>query len=231
MKTKTIRVIGETRAVALALKLIKLSQWYALEPLPDDQWRLTVKEELPFGDITDANHGHQWREVQNVGLICDGCLTSQRGWVTDPFICPLVNIQLPVTALVVGNSLGKAMNVALVANYRDGKRIHSAAQYFAHAADPVDVTYCRTERDAVRLLYEMNDEPEPYIRIEYDRDYRGGNYSGVGQHIYLSVIDVDPSKEDEVYAAFEEQTELPRSCVIHYSEDERFDRYGSPLDS
>ena len=48
MKTKTIRVIGETRAVALALKLIKLSQWYALEPLPDDQWRLTVKEELPY---------------------------------------------------------------------------------------------------------------------------------------------------------------------------------------
>ena len=93
MKTKTIRVIGETRAVALALKLIKLSQWYALEPLPDDQWRLTVKEELPFGDITDTNHGHQWREVQNVGLICDGCLTSQRGWVIDPFVCPMIDIQ------------------------------------------------------------------------------------------------------------------------------------------
>lgn len=235
MDTKVIHITGEDRAAALVLRLINLSQWFTLEPLPDDEWHLTVKRELPFATILDTNLGHRWRvpmpgEPREEGHVCDECELGASAWADKPSVCPWVEIPVPLAAYVIGDNRGGVHRVALV-GHSTSADVEGTAEYFDHSLVTVTPDYCRTDNDAVRLLYNMNDQPEPHIRLEYDKDYKGGNYNGTGQYLYLSAIDIDPGNEDEVYEAFEAQTELPRSCVIHYSEDERFTEDGSPLDS
>jgi hypothetical protein len=41
-------ITGEHRAKALAMRLITLSQSFAVEPYPDDQWKFNVKPEAGF---------------------------------------------------------------------------------------------------------------------------------------------------------------------------------------
>ena len=66
---------------------------------------------------------------------------------------------------------------------------------------------------------------KPFIQVEYDPEYSGGNYSKVGQFAYI------PADVKDVEKAFEEQTGYPRSCMIHYSPDELYTEDGEFYDA
>lgn len=63
-----------------------------------------------------------------------------------------------------------------------------------------------------------------FIRVEFDPDYSGGNYSKVGQFAYI------PTDAKDVEKTFEKQTGYSRSCIIHYSPDELYTEKGEFLD-
>lgn len=48
VRTHSIILHGSTSASKAALHLVNRSTWFQIEPLPDDQWELTVKEEVPL---------------------------------------------------------------------------------------------------------------------------------------------------------------------------------------
>jgi hypothetical protein len=67
----------------------------------------------------------------------------------------------------------------------------------------------------------MKDRPtKTFIRVEYDQEFSGGNYSKVGQFALV------PATEKNIPAAFSKQTGLPETCIIHYSTDELYDEDG-----
>lgn len=45
LRTASITLGGESRALAVCSKLVNASQWFSVLPLPDDHWEITVKEE------------------------------------------------------------------------------------------------------------------------------------------------------------------------------------------
>lgn len=45
MRTYTTSVNSAQKAFAVASKLIEASQWFTIEPQPDDHWHITVKHE------------------------------------------------------------------------------------------------------------------------------------------------------------------------------------------
>ncbi len=62
---------------------------------------------------------------------------------------------------------------------------------------------------------------EECIRVEYDPEYSGGNYSGVGQFAYLPVKMLDAIQgetfERKVEIVFEKTTGYFKENIIHYS--------------
>jgi len=73
-------------------------------------------------------------------------------------------------------------------------------------------------------------QPErAHIQVEYDRNYFGGDYSGVGEFALIPVDEI-PKGANGVKRAFEKSTGLHRQHIVHYSEDELFDADGDPLD-
>lgn len=64
---------------------------------------------------------------------------------------------------------------------------------------------------------------QEYVKVEWDPEYNGGDYSGVGNFALIPVC-------DDVPAAFEKQTGHPRVHIVHYSEDELHDGDGNLLD-
>jgi hypothetical protein len=68
-----------------------------------------------------------------------------------------------------------------------------------------------------------------HIQVEYDRNYFGGDYCGVGEFVLIPVDEI-PTGANGVKQAFEKRTGLPRQNIIHYTMDERFDADGDPLD-
>jgi hypothetical protein len=67
----------------------------------------------------------------------------------------------------------------------------------------------------------------PCIRVEYDLDFAGGNYSGVGQFAYVPLNDIGHAP-DAVEAAFEKLTGHGRVHIVHYCPDKTFDEDGNP---
>lgn len=63
-----------------------------------------------------------------------------------------------------------------------------------------------------------------YIRVEWDPEFAGGDYDGVGNFALLPV-------GCDVETTFTAETGHPASCIVHYSEDELFDADGNSLDS
>lgn len=70
---------------------------------------------------------------------------------------------------------------------------------------------------------------EEHIRVEFDRNYFGGDYRGVGEFVLIPVGEISIGANG-VKRAFEKRTGLPRQNIIHYTMDERFDADGDPLD-
>lgn len=58
-----------------------------------------------------------------------------------------------------------------------------------------------------------------YIEVEYDKEYYGGDYNGVGDFILV------PYKKN-IEREFEKLTGLNRKHIIHYSCDELYNKDG-----
>lgn len=65
----------------------------------------------------------------------------------------------------------------------------------------------------------------PFIQVEYDPDFAGGNYDKVGQLAYI------PVTEKDIEIAFEKQTGYPRTCIVHYCPDELYTEDGEFYES
>lgn len=73
-------------------------------------------------------------------------------------------------------------------------------------------------------------EPEdPHLQVVFCRNYRGGYYTGAGEHVYVPETLVD-LLDGDVAAAFTKFTGLDAAHVVSYSGDERFDAHGEPLE-
>ncbi len=70
--------------------------------------------------------------------------------------------------------------------------------------------------------------PDVFIRVEYDRNFCGGEYSGTGEFALIPLIDIDD--DGGVATAFEAQTGLNPVRIVHYSEDELFDAAGEHVE-
>jgi hypothetical protein len=64
---------------------------------------------------------------------------------------------------------------------------------------------------------------KPYIKIEYDKYYSGGEYSSIGNFVYIPLQSIE---EDEIERAFELYTGLSPLHIIHYSPDELYTETG-----
>ena len=65
------------------------------------------------------------------------------------------------------------------------------------------------------------------IRVEYDLEFFGGDYSGVGSFAYVPLADIGHTP-DAVEAAFKKLTGHNPVHIIHYCPDETFDENGKP---
>lgn len=74
----------------------------------------------------------------------------------------------------------------------------------------------------------MSDVDHPHVRVEFDRNYYGGNYGGVGDHAYVPEALIDLMGGD-VAAAFSKFTRMDAVHMVAYSSDQRFDADGEPL--
>jgi hypothetical protein len=71
-------------------------------------------------------------------------------------------------------------------------------------------------------------QPVPaFIRVEWDRNYSGGDYNGVGEFAFLPE---DGLTEDNLKQRFQEQTNFAPCRIIHYSFDETYDADGDLLE-
>jgi hypothetical protein len=66
-----------------------------------------------------------------------------------------------------------------------------------------------------------------FVRIEYDRNYYGGDYSGVGDFAFLPE---DGLTDENLKQRFGKQTGLDPRNIIHYSFDETYDADGDLLE-
>jgi hypothetical protein len=65
---------------------------------------------------------------------------------------------------------------------------------------------------------------QQYIRVEYDEDFFGGNYSKTGSFALVKLVDVNSL--GSVEAAFKASTGIETIHIIHYSLDELYDADG-----
>ena len=67
-----------------------------------------------------------------------------------------------------------------------------------------------------------------YLLMEYDLQFVGGNYGGVGQFALVPVARVDAVGAPQ---AFQEETQIDPCHIIHWSADEVYDEYGNLLET
>jgi hypothetical protein len=75
----------------------------------------------------------------------------------------------------------------------------------------------------------MSDPDHPHVKVEFDMSYYGGNYAGIGTHVYVpeSLIDL---MDGDVAAAFSKFARIDAVHMVSYTADERFDADGQPLE-
>ena len=66
-----------------------------------------------------------------------------------------------------------------------------------------------------------------FIRVEYDRNYYGGDYGGVGNFAFLPE---DGLTDENLKQRFEEQTGLDPRNIVNYTFDETYDSDGELLE-
>lgn len=75
----------------------------------------------------------------------------------------------------------------------------------------------------------MSDVDHPHVRVEFDRNYYGGNHDSVGDHVHVPEALIDLMGGD-VAAAFSKFTRMDAVHMVGYSSDQRFDADGEPLE-
>jgi hypothetical protein len=84
----------------------------------------------------------------------------------------------------------------------------------------------RLSDDSIVDLYILKKAVEPCIRVEYDPEYSGGDYSGVGEFAYIPVKMLDVIQNEnfkrKVEIVFEKTTGYFKDNIIHYSNEEFF---------
>lgn len=71
-------------------------------------------------------------------------------------------------------------------------------------------------------------DDDRYFRVEYDKNYHGGEYSGQGSVAFISFDSLRGNGESHVREAFTRETGLPAYNMVHYSLDEEFTAEGEP---
>ena len=66
---------------------------------------------------------------------------------------------------------------------------------------------------------------QEYFEVEFDLEYTGGDYSGVGDTVLIPVCN-----EDDIEESFEKQTGHSRIHVIYYTLDEVYDEDGELIE-
>jgi len=67
-----------------------------------------------------------------------------------------------------------------------------------------------------------------FVKVEYDLNYAGGNYSSVGEFAY---IPLELSKHIGTERAFEQTTGYDAVHIVHCSEDELYDMNGNLIET
>lgn len=68
----------------------------------------------------------------------------------------------------------------------------------------------------------VDDEHMPHVAIEYDENYSGGNYYGVGETVYIREDKCDDwNNSEKVAKVFVDDTGNEPANIVHYSVDER----------
>lgn len=79
---------------------------------------------------------------------------------------------------------------------------------------------------------EMNaivvDADHPHVQVEFDPNFYGGNYAGMGDHVYVPEALVD-LMDGDVGAAFAKFTRIDAVHMVGYTSDQRFDADGEPF--
>ena len=76
-------------------------------------------------------------------------------------------------------------------------------------------------------MTQATDPGAPHVRVEYDPEFTGGEYDGVGHFAYLPLAQVEASG---VEAAFTAATGLDPVHMVHHTLDELYDASGERLD-
>lgn len=74
--------------------------------------------------------------------------------------------------------------------------------------------------------FDEDEEPTGFIEVEYNRSHTGGVFKpqGTGEFAYV------PATAEDLEAAFEQQTGLPRLLIVGITSDELYDESGEQLD-
>ena len=70
---------------------------------------------------------------------------------------------------------------------------------------------------------------EKFIRVEYDREYCGGDYEGNGEFVFIP-CSLLQAGTDMVERAFEKKTGLSAMRIVHYSPDDEYDAEGNLIE-
>lgn len=121
-----------------------------------------------------------------------------------------------------------------------GKQVEAIATALADANDG-DVIYLGDQPEMKNwYLEDIGELPEPddddeFIRVEFDPQYTGGDYSGSGQFALIPVkliekmAEQDPNFGDGVGQAFTKVTKLDCMHIVHYTTDEHYDKSGEMI--
>ena len=69
----------------------------------------------------------------------------------------------------------------------------------------------------------------PHTRVEYDPTFYGGDYHGTGTHALIPHAIIDNLNGD-VEEAFRCETGLDPCHIVHYTQDEVYDRHGNLIE-
>jgi len=62
-----------------------------------------------------------------------------------------------------------------------------------------------------------------FLKVEFDRNYSGGDFSGVGEFVLLPVVAVDVAG---LHRVFHQVTNLNPNKIVHYSPDDLYNATG-----
>ena len=73
-----------------------------------------------------------------------------------------------------------------------------------------------------------NNTKRPYVRVEYDLNYLGGDYSDVGTFAYVPLMICEKLGVEQAFATF---CKVDAAHIIHYTLDELYDNDGNPIEA